>query len=169
MSIIGNPIRLSEEDQNLRLILAKEGSQRSYDDILLLKSMISKMEFWKHTFAALHPRQVDELCRSLGLETFGMSQIVFNQGDFGDKLYVVLTGSCQVRVRTVLESNTGESEVREKVMFTCGPGQHFGERALEFNEPRAATIVTTAFTELLTVTKNVCELLWNAIIIFERH
>lgn len=29
------------------------------------------------------------------------------------------------------------------------------ERALEFNEPRAATIVTTSFTELLTITKNV--------------
>ena len=44
--------------------------------------------------------------------------------------------------------------MREKTLFTCMPGQHFGERALEFNEPRAASVVTAAYTELLTVTRD---------------
>ncbi len=145
-----------DEEYNLRLILKKAGAQRSYDDLLLLRSRISQMDLLKSTFAGLHPRQVDELCRNLGLETFSVNEIVFNQGDVGDKFYIVLTGACTVKVKnTIVEQTSGESEVREKILFTCSIGQHFGERALEFNEPRAATVVTAAYTELLTVTKHV--------------
>lgn len=114
------------------------------------------MEFIKSTFSGLHPRQVDELCKNLGLESYEHDKVIFNQGDPGDKFYIVLAGACQVKVRnTIVDETTGASEIREKVLFTCMPGQHFGERALEFNEPRAATVVTTAYTELLTITKHV--------------
>lgn len=144
-------------NEHFRIILAKEGNQRSYDDLLVLKARIGQMDFVKKIFHHLHPRQIDELCRNMSFETFDHDEIVFNQGDHGDKLYIIITGSCDIKVKNIItDANSGASETREKVLFTCLAGQHFGERALDFNEPRAATIVTTAFTELLTVSKTVC-------------
>lgn len=145
---------MEDEEFNLRLILRKPGNQRSYDDLLQLRSRIATFDLLKSTFAGLHPRQVDELCRNLGLEEFQLDEVIFNQGDIGDKFYIILSGTCIVKLKyTVIDPVTKDSEEREKVLFTCSVGQHFGERALEFNEPRAASVIAVAFTEVLTITK----------------
>mmetsp|Transcript_25131 Transcript_25131/g.37034 ORF Transcript_25131/g.37034 Transcript_25131/m.37034 type:complete len:1156 (+) Transcript_25131:136-3603(+) len=149
----------SEIDSQIRYVLAKQGSQRSYDDLLILKSRISQMDFMKSVFSSLHPRQVDELCRSMNLEIYEENQFVFHQGDVGDKFYVVLSGSCDILLKqrtgnfiTDSEGNKVE-EYTHKVIFTCKAGGQFGERALDYDEPRAASIMTTCCTELITITQ----------------
>jgi CRP-like cAMP-binding protein len=153
---------MDTEDENnaqVRLVLAKNGNQRSYDDLLLLKAKISKMDFMKSVFASLHPRQIDELCRCMNLEIFEDNTYVFHQGDPGDKFYVVLSGAVDI----LLKQRTGtfvtnEDGVKvegytEKVVHTCREGGQFGERALDYDEPRAASIRTTCNCELITITQ----------------
>lgn len=137
----------------LRLVLLKNGSVRSYDDLLTLKSFVSKLEFIKQSLSGLHPKQMDDLCRNLTVESFANGDVVFKQGDIGDKLYFVLTGACEVVLRHMVNLAHGESEMREKVLFKCIQGQHFGERALISDEPRGASIVCVAGTDLIVLNK----------------
>lgn len=147
-------------DDELRHVFAKRGDTRSYDDLLVLKSRISQIDYIRGVFANLHPLQIDELCKCMTLEIFEENEFIFHQGDKGDKFYVVLSGSCDVllKQRTGLfvtnEDGTRTEEFTYQVILTSTVGQQFGERALDYDEPRAATIRAGAFSELLTVTQH---------------
>ena len=144
----------------VKLCLLKQGPFRSYDELLLLKSHIGKSEFIKNTLSAtLLPKQVDELCRNLQLEHFETGEYVFRQNDPGDKMYIVLSGSCEVRLRQRVDLAHGQSESREKVLFVCQPSAHFGERALSEDQPRAASIVCMEPTDVVTISKRIYNLL----------
>ena len=122
--------------------LKKPALARSYDDLLLLKSYISKTEFiTKDLHGVVNPRQMNDICRSLILETFNCGEAVFNQGDNGEKVYIILTGRCEVKIRYRLDLTQGQSEIREKSVGQFSSGQFFGERALKFDEPRSATVI----------------------------
>jgi CRP-like cAMP-binding protein len=142
---------------------------RSYDDLLLLKAYISKTEFiTKDLAGVVNPRQMNEICRSLGLESFSTDDIIFNQGDTGEKVYIILSGKCQVRIRYRLDLTQGESEIREKIAGTLISGSYFGERALKFDEPRSASVVCIEKCYLMTLHKSYyCEVLEEAK--FENH
>ena len=146
-------------DTELRHVLAKRGDTRSYDDLLVLKSKISQIDYIRRVFAELHPVQKDELCKCMTMEIFEENEFIFNQGDKGDKFYVVLSGSCDILIkqRTGIyvqnEDGSRSEQYNYQVIHTCGVGQQFGERALDYDEPRAATVRAGAFSELLTVTQ----------------
>lgn len=149
---------MEELDSKVRSVLAKKGEFRTYDDLLILKTRVMKMDFMRSVISRLHPRQIDELCISMNLELFVENQYVFHQGDVGDKFYLVLTGSCDVvinqKVGSRLDSNNNPiDEHVEKVVFRCHSGQQFGERALDFDEVRAASIRATCITELISLTQ----------------
>jgi CRP-like cAMP-binding protein len=98
--------------------------------------------------------QLDDLCRNVNLEVCGLGEDVFKQGDVGDKLFIILCGKCDIKVTYKVESTSGESELREKVIVSLSNGQHFGERALLFEEPRAATVTCVHHTELISISKS---------------
>jgi CRP-like cAMP-binding protein len=147
-------------DDEMRHVLAKRGNTRSYDDLLVLKSRISQIEYIREMFSNLHPMQIDELCKCMSLEIFEEDEFIFYQGDKGDKFYVVLSGSCDVllKQRTGIYVNNEDGSRTEQytyqVIVTSHVGQQFGERALDYDEPRAATIRAGSFCELLTVTQH---------------
>ena len=105
------------------------------------------------------------------LQIFEKNTVIFRQGDMGDTFYVILTGSCEIRIlKEVKEDMISEMTEEEKsqllpskndpsiflkeiVIVNLGAGQFFGERALDSGEPRAATVIATAHTELLCVTR----------------
>lgn len=64
-----------------------------------------------------------------------IDQYVIKQGDSGDHFYVVQTGSLDIYVK----SKEGENKVNSPL----GPGSCFGELALMYNTPRAASIKST--------------------------
>ena len=73
-------------------------------------------------------------CEQLGLVFAGMSekavkagQVIINQGEEGDNFYIVEAGRYAV-------------EVDGKEVVQIGPGGSFGELALMYNAPRAATV-----------------------------
>jgi len=58
-------------------------------------------------------------------------------------------------VRYRIDLTQGESEVREKFIKTYKErGSYFGERALQFDEPRSGTVISSGHTSLITVSKN---------------
>ena len=64
---------------------------------------------------------------------FAESQVVIQEGDEGDCLYVVANG--QLKCTKIFKGNTEPTHLK-----TYGSGEAFGELALLYNAPRAATI-----------------------------
>jgi len=73
---------------------------------------------------------------------------VISQGDVGDNFYIVETGQFDVYINKAGSVQPGVDGNGEKVA-TVGPGGSFGELALMYNAPRAATVVSTQDKSLL--------------------
>lgn len=67
------------------------------------------------------------------VHSYPKGSIVVSAGDLSDSLYVVLSG----RVRVFLSDENG----KEFILSTIGPGDYFGEVALD-GGPRSASIMT---------------------------
>jgi NADH dehydrogenase len=77
---------------------------------------------------------------SITTEHFEPGQTIFEQGDVGDRLYIVQQGSVEVL-------RNGDW------LATLGKGDYFGEMALLFNAPRNATVKALEPTDVLAVAK----------------
>jgi len=78
----------------------------------------------------LHPLPlpaIEQLARGLEPVSVSAGQVVFNQGDVGDRYYVIESGSAEV---------IGDG----RRVATLGPGEGFGEIALMRRVPRTATV-----------------------------
>lgn len=82
------------------------------------------------------------LIRELQLESYGPGDAIFCEGDAGDSMYVVASGSAQALVR----SRGGLKEVG-----TLGYGDFFGERALLGAATRAVTVKAVTPLDVLTI------------------
>lgn len=135
--------------------LNKPALHRSYDDVLLLKSYVSKTEFiTKSIVGVVGPRQMNDLCRGLELRVLQTGDAVFHQGDVGDHVYVILSGKVDVIVRYNIDLTQGDNAIREKVVASFSTGNFFGERALQFDEPRSATVICREPTYLISAEKS---------------
>ncbi|OJD18516.1 cAMP-dependent protein kinase regulatory subunit [Emergomyces pasteurianus Ep9510] len=67
---------------------------------------------------------------------------VITQGDAGDFFYIVEKGEFDIYINPAGSVQPGASGLGTKV-DTIGPGGSFGELALMYNAPRAATVVST--------------------------
>jgi len=76
---------------------------------------------------------------------FEPGDIVFQQGDLGDSVYVIQEGECDV-----LREKNGSQEL----LATLGRGDYFGEMALLADQTRNATIRTRSATNVLIITKH---------------
>ncbi len=89
-------------------------------------------------FSALDDEAAEALKRSMAQVSLGRGQILFREGDSGDKLYVVADGKVKLG-RT-------SSDGRENLLAVLGPGEMFGELSLFDPGPRTAT--ATAVTDV---------------------
>jgi CRP/FNR family transcriptional regulator len=88
-------------------------------------------------FAALDADDAQVLSTELTTREVPRGHVVFNEGDAGDRLFVVLDGKVKI-------SRTA-SDGRENLLTVLGPGEMFGELSLFDPGPRTAT--ATAVTE----------------------
>ncbi len=65
-------------------------------------------------------------------ETFADGEVIFKQGDYGNKLYLIISGTANV-----FEEQKGE----QKLILQLSTGRTFGEKALFEKKPRSATII----------------------------
>lgn len=86
-----------------------------------------------------------EMCvASLRVRRFRRNETIFHQGDPGDSLYIVASGS----VKIVLPSPEGEEEA---IIATLGRGDFFGELAILDGAPHSATVVALEPAETLVL------------------
>ncbi len=88
-------------------------------------------------FSALDDEAAAALRASLGSVKLRRGEVLFHEGDSGDKLYIVGEGKVKLG-RT-------SSDGRENLLAILGPGQMFGELSLFDPGPRSATV--TAVTD----------------------
>jgi NADH dehydrogenase len=78
----------------------------------------------------------------VGREHHQAGDIVFQQGDLGDQLYIIISGKVEVM---------RETGVAAERLAVLEPGEYFGEMALLGRGVRAATVRCLAETQLLTL------------------
>ena len=88
-------------------------------------------------FSALDDEAASALHASMAETKLRRGDVLFHEGDSGDKLYIVLEGKVKLG-RT-------SSDGRENLLAILGPGQMFGELSLFDPGPRSGTV--TAVTD----------------------
>lgn len=78
----------------------------------------------------LPPEEVIKLIPHMKKATFKEGEVIFEEGDIGDRLYFILSGKVSV-IRTTAD----------RQIATLGPGDIFGEIALFVSQTRKATVV----------------------------
>ena len=94
------------------------------------------------------PHQLDLLCRRMVLLSYHPAEVVFKQGDEGEALFIVFTGTVEVKVSQYVLGDPVEVTVCE-----LSKGEFFGERALMNDEPRAASVVAKDGVELVQISR----------------
>lgn len=83
-------------------------------------------------FSALEEKDVETILMAMKEINFEAEQKVITEGEDGKTLFVIETGKLEC-----VKKVDGE----EKVVKTCEPGDVFGELALLYNAPRAASVI----------------------------
>src|SRR6266700_362658 len=97
-------------------------------------------------FGALEDPELTTIARLLREHKFAEHDPIFDQGDPGDAMFVVLQG----RVRIATTDNFG----RERVLAFYGPGEFFGDMAVLTGEPRSATASASTNLRVLQLRKD---------------
>ncbi|MEP7018160.1 MAG: Crp/Fnr family transcriptional regulator [Actinomycetota bacterium] len=94
-------------------------------------------------FAALNDESARALMESMTSSHLERSDILFREGEQGDRLYVIGEGKIKL----------GRSSVdgRENLLAILGPGEMFGELSLFDPGPRTATATAIAETQLIAL------------------
>jgi small-conductance mechanosensitive channel len=95
-------------------------------------------------FRALDAERIDRLSRRMKMLIFGPDETILRQGDPGDSLYVVRSGTVAVR--------TGSGAAAREVAALAA-GQFFGEMSLMTGASRSATVVAKSDVECYVVDK----------------
>jgi sulfate permease, SulP family len=82
-------------------------------------------------FSNLTPEELKTLSGSLERHELGHGDVVFNEGDPGDRMFVIARGAVSIKVRL-------EDESRARRLATFTPGVFFGEMSLLEGHPRTA-------------------------------
>jgi CRP-like cAMP-binding protein len=118
-------------------------------------------------FAGLKPQALDLILKVASEETHALGTKIFQHGDAGDKLYLILEG--RVRISREVPG------MGEEALAVLGPGTVFGEMALLDESPRSAdarvhercrllAIPKDGFDDLLFLHKDLAyEVLWSIV------
>ena len=97
-------------------------------------------------FERMSPEEREELRGMMSQTTLRRGEGLFNEGDSGDRLYILLTGKVKLGHTSV--------DGRENLLAVLGPGEVVGELTLFDPGPRSTTATAVATTELLALEHN---------------
>ena len=97
-------------------------------------------------FEGLSPDEQEELRAMMTQTTLRRGETLFNEGDSGDRLYILLSGKVKL--------GHASADGRENLLAVLGPGEIVGELTLFDPGPRSTTATAVAPTELLTLDHN---------------
>lgn len=96
-------------------------------------------------FEPLSDDQIRQLAHGASLQRYTSGEVLVRQGDAGDSLFVIKSG----QVKVIVQSDAGQSTT----VATHGSGNFFGEMSLLTGEPRSASVIAQADTEVVVVDK----------------
>lgn len=94
-------------------------------------------------FEGLNPEEQEELRAMMTQTTLRRGETLFNEGDPGDRLYILLSGKVKL--------GHASPDGRENLLAVLGPGEIVGELTLFDPGPRSTTATAVAPTEMLTL------------------
>ncbi|MCZ6875230.1 MAG: cyclic nucleotide-binding domain-containing protein [bacterium] len=108
-------------------------------------STTDKMLFLRRVsiFSGMTLEQLRVLSTHLEDQHFLRGEVIFEEGDFSQDLYMVVSG----QIRIIIEYGTAH----ERIINTLGEGAFFGEMAIFEGAPRSATALTEQEAELLVL------------------
>ena len=93
-------------------------------------------------FDMLSNKELEEVASVSEPLIFGAGQVVFEEGELGDSLYVIISGDVEVVQRI---------GTRAQVIAELSPPEFFGEMSLIDKESRSATVRAKTDAELLKI------------------
>jgi serine/threonine protein phosphatase PrpC len=141
-AIVKSLIDLSNErggKDNITTVVVKIGTEGVQDEaraqrLALKREVLAKMPL----FGRLTERELLRVMQAVEVREYEPDQIVIQEGDRGDELFIVLQGKVRV-------SRGGE------LLTRFGAGEHFGEMALIRSVPRSATVTSDGKSELIVI------------------
>ncbi len=97
-------------------------------------------------FATMNERDMEVISKIIFINTYAKGEVIFQEGEKGDSLYIVLKG----QVKVCLYDEDG----REYILAAIGKDGFFGELALIDELPRSANVITLEDSELLIIRRN---------------
>lgn len=98
-----------------------------------------------NVLAGLSSEEVDRLEQVCASQTYAPGEAVFEEGEEGDELYIVLSG--RIRVAKAISLDV------DRTLATLGPGAVFGELAMVGEGTRSASAVCEEATKLLVLSR----------------
>ena len=111
-------------------------------DLAERDAQLAKVPF----FEGLTPEALELIAQVTTEETHALGTRIFQYGDPGDKLYIILEG--KVRISREVPG------MGEEALAVLGPGEVFGEMALLDESPRSADALVHERCRLLVITKD---------------
>ncbi|NLE72479.1 MAG: Crp/Fnr family transcriptional regulator [Actinomycetales bacterium] len=97
-------------------------------------------------FAGIDPDAAKALLASMSRVDLGRGQVLFHEGDRGDRLYVISRGKVKLGRRA--------PDGRENLLSVLGPGEMFGELSIFDPGPRTATATAVGDARLLELSQD---------------
>ena len=97
-------------------------------------------------FHGLSKRHRSQLAKRFISRRYKPGQAIVTQGKGGEGMFTIITGAAEAVVET--------SDGTKTVVNTFGPADFFGEVTMLDDGPRTASVVTTADTECLVLTRS---------------
>ncbi len=97
-------------------------------------------------FATMNERDMEVISKIIFINTYAKGEVIFQEGEKGDSLYIVLKG----QVKVCLYDEDG----REYILAAIGKDGFFGELALIDELPRSANVITLEDSELLIIRRH---------------
>jgi len=117
-----------------------EKSDESKD---MLRKIISTNEKLRVLFGHLNTNQLEDVIMAMFARDVKAGEMIIRQGETGDNFWIVESGKYDIYVNRKQAPVTESDSLGDKVVAVEN-GACFGELALMYNAPRAATIVSTS-------------------------
>ncbi|KAL0223232.1 hypothetical protein P9112_002622 [Eukaryota sp. TZLM1-RC] len=124
-----------EDEASLSLMTS---TPKTEEEKAMLKDVLQRNMLFQH----VGDQERNVLFDYMQYKTFQPNEVIIRQGEAGDEFYIVYTGTCEVYI-----NENGE----EKRVSTIHAGGSFGELALMYGTPRAATVTASSVVKAFSL------------------
>jgi CRP-like cAMP-binding protein/thioredoxin reductase/Fe-S-cluster-containing hydrogenase component 2 len=120
----------------LKLIQSVDAVRRTLDQVAIMRQIQT------HLAPGIPAADLQELVETAEIQRFKSGEVIFAQGDKGDHMHLIRSGSCTVSMRV---------GGRDVVLSYVPSGNYIGEMALLSDMPRSATVKAAHATETICI------------------